>query len=237
MRGMATLTEVATGSAQPFARRLRVGRSPDNDLVVGGTSVSSYHACIEWRTDGFYVRDLGSRNGTARGRDRVTDWTRLEVGDVLRFGPDAAWRVDDLEPPAIDAAEPAAAAERTRTVGAGTMAAAKFAAFRLELTQRGEYGDIAVSDGARRAKWTEQELRFHLLWVLGEAGGEWVDDEHLRNAIWGRRAAENQASSTLAKLIHDTRAMFGKEGIDGAFIEKRRGRTRLRLKAGQVALL
>ncbi len=217
------------GATVRFERKLRVGRGADNDLVIGGESVSTYHACLEWRRDGFYLNDLGSRNGTALGTVRVTDWTKLTVGDVVRFGPDAAWTVDDLTPPTD-------AASLTRTVDAGGMAEHKFGAYRVELTQRGEFGDITVTNGPERGVWTEQELRFHLLWVLADAGGDWVEDEALRTAIWGRRAAENQASSTLAKLIHDTRVMIGRAGLDGAFIEKRRGRTRLLLQPAQLVL-
>ena len=329
---MAAIRCTENGEERTFERHLRVGRSDGNDLVVRRDTVSTYHAAVEWRADGFYVRDLGSRNGTALDGVRVTDWARLTEGATLRFGPDSAWTVQSVSPPSnatdkaplavlsadgvrhpvgedrftfgrgegfdlalpgrdgalvatlfiendacrllatedgdvslrgepLAAGEPAAAApndafevggsvwrlavraglERTATVDA-SLRTRKYGSFRLELTQRAEFGDIVVRDGARVARFTEQEMRFSLLWVLSEAltsaesDDGWVHDMVLRTGIWGRRAAENQAMSTLAKLIHDTRTMLGRQGIDGLFIEKRRGRTRLRLDPSQVTL-
>jgi pSer/pThr/pTyr-binding forkhead associated (FHA) protein len=67
-------------------RRLRVGRSNKNDLVITQSTVSSFHAPIEWRQNGYYVRDLGSVNGTYCGETRPGAWTRLLPGSPLRFG-------------------------------------------------------------------------------------------------------------------------------------------------------
>jgi len=330
---MAIIRSTGSGEARSFERRLRIGRGSDNDLVLARDTVSTFHAYIEWRKGGFYLRDLGSRNGTALDGRRVTDWTRLAVGSVISFGPDSQWRVDALAPPASREEQPPltlrssdglvrhpvredrftigvgptfdlplsgsdgrlvaslyleddrcflvateegavvfggaalatgeptelapgrpfevhgraweltvrAGLEGTATVEA-LMTRRRYSHYRLELTQRGEFGDIAIHDGRSTHRFTEQELRFALLWVLGDTlrsnpdSSGWVDDETLRTSVWGRRAAENQSSSTLAKLIHDTRSMLAKSGVDGLFIEKRRGRTRLRLSAEQVVL-
>ena len=242
---MPLIRSLESGEVRRFARQLRVGRSRDNDLVLARDTVSTFHAYVEWREDGFYLRDLGSRNGTALDGRRVTDWQRLAVGQVVSFGPDARWTVDDLVPPSPKTAEELEV--QRGPVGLTTAEAGhtthRFAHLRLELTQRGEFGDITVHDGRRKVRFTEQELRFALLWVLADArvqeatGDGWVDDDALRSAVWGRRAAENQASSTLAKLIHDTRTMLSTEGVNALFIEKRRGRTRVRLTAEQITLL
>ena len=66
---------------------LRVGRSSDNDLALGGDEyASSHHARIEPRRDGVYVEDTGSTNGTFVNGIRLTRERRLVTGDVVRIG-------------------------------------------------------------------------------------------------------------------------------------------------------
>jgi len=46
-------------------RNLRIGRAPDNDLVLGDLLVSRYHAELRrTQNGGFEIADLGSQNGT-----------------------------------------------------------------------------------------------------------------------------------------------------------------------------
>ena len=77
-------------------------------------------------------------------------------------------------------------------------------------------------------------LRFILLYLLASAQGEWVSDDDLRVRIWGRSHAQSLGRNALNKLIYDTRQMFLVRGIDGWFLEKRRGETRLRLPADHM---
>ena len=332
---MALIRSQATGEARRFHRSLRIGRAPDNDLVLPQTTVSGFHACIQWRDDGFFVKDLGSSNGTTLDGSAVNGWTPLEAGAVVGFGPDARWSVELLDRVAqaptvlhlvesvdggaqhpiredrltfgrgpgcdiasstgpdglhavlfqeddqllltpvgdavvcvgarvVDAESPGvlqagstfSIADRTyrlvlnREATAAVIATARsgvgsrpYVGYQLRLLDRGDCGDIIVRDSRGEHRFDDQELRFSLLQVLAREHLErasddpgWMDDERLRLGIWGRRALESQATSTLAKLIHDTRAMLARGGIDGLFIEKKRGRTRLRLEAGSVAL-
>jgi pSer/pThr/pTyr-binding forkhead associated (FHA) protein len=64
---------------------IRIGRAQDNDIVVADASVSRHHASIEYRNEGFLLRDLGSQNGTWVGDQRVTE-APLSRGDALRLG-------------------------------------------------------------------------------------------------------------------------------------------------------
>ncbi len=67
----------------------RVGRSPDNDVVVGGEEaavVSGRHLEIRMEEQGYRLVDLGSTNGTwVKGR-RVME-TELEGAEEIRLGP------------------------------------------------------------------------------------------------------------------------------------------------------
>ncbi len=78
---------LAPGDVLPLPKRLSVGRSEGNSLVLADPSVSARHAVLERRDGTWYVRDLGSTNGTlldghpVGGRPR-----RLHHGARLRFG-------------------------------------------------------------------------------------------------------------------------------------------------------
>lgn len=76
--------------------------------------------------------------------------------------------------------------------------------------------------------------RFVLLYLLADAGGEWVKDDDLRVKLWGRAGLYEIDKGALHKLIHDTRQMFLKNGTDGWFLEKSSGRTRLRLAPDRI---
>lgn len=77
-------------SGQPYPVRTnavtRVGRALDNEIVVSHNSVSRHHASIENFNGSFVVKDLNSQNGTFVGNRRVTEPTRVNDGDAVRFG-------------------------------------------------------------------------------------------------------------------------------------------------------
>ncbi len=62
--------------------RLRVGRTPDNDIVIDNLAVSRLHALIEEEKGGYFVRDCESLNGTEVNGARVTR-RKLEDGDEI----------------------------------------------------------------------------------------------------------------------------------------------------------
>jgi len=75
---------VAAGSRQ----RLVLGRAPGCEVVLTGQHVSRRHAALVRRRDGWWVEDLGSRNGTFCGGERLSQ-RRLVNGDVLLLGEEA----------------------------------------------------------------------------------------------------------------------------------------------------
>ena len=62
-----------------------VGRLAENSLVIQDTSVSSRHAEISFRDNAFFVKDLGSTNGTFLNGEQITE-SPLNHGDELSFG-------------------------------------------------------------------------------------------------------------------------------------------------------
>ncbi len=79
----------ARGAIEPetAAKTVRIGRLPENDIVLDYPMVSGFHARILTGTDGHRLEDLGSTNGTAIGslRNRIT-CARLSPGDAVYFG-------------------------------------------------------------------------------------------------------------------------------------------------------
>jgi TIR domain/FHA domain len=77
---------------------LRIGRMPDNDLVVANPKVSRHHAVIVPTPDGFVLRDLGGPNGTYVADVRIVDSHLLHHGDLVRVG-DRSWTFELLKSP------------------------------------------------------------------------------------------------------------------------------------------
>lgn len=82
----AQLRDMRTGKSTQLTKPLtRIGRAPDNDLVIPELQVSAHHAEIEYRQGHFFLRDLRSTNGTWVNAERIFSETMLRSGDVLRF--------------------------------------------------------------------------------------------------------------------------------------------------------
>lgn len=66
-----------------FEDEVRVGRAPDNDLVISGEGISRYHILIVRGAAGFLVKDLGSKNGTLINNVPVAGDALLSNQDVI----------------------------------------------------------------------------------------------------------------------------------------------------------
>ncbi|HEU4929664.1 MAG TPA: FHA domain-containing protein, partial [Candidatus Krumholzibacteria bacterium] len=62
--------------------RLRIGRTPDNDIVIDNLAVSRLHALIEEEKGGYFLRDCDSLNGTEVNGNRISR-RKLEDGDEI----------------------------------------------------------------------------------------------------------------------------------------------------------
>ncbi len=64
---------------------LKIGRSPDNDMVINESAVSGSHAEIEPEDDYFYITDRQSRNGTFLNKELIIS-RRLKHDDMISVG-------------------------------------------------------------------------------------------------------------------------------------------------------
>jgi len=67
---------------------LRIGRSPENDLVLQDPAkgVSRFHAELRWEHDHYIIADLGSQNGTWIAGERI-ETAPLTEGVEVALGP------------------------------------------------------------------------------------------------------------------------------------------------------
>jgi pSer/pThr/pTyr-binding forkhead associated (FHA) protein len=69
-------------------RALRLGRSPDNDIILRDPATSGHHARVERRGETFWIVDLGSTNGTLVNGEPIQE-KELNHGDRVTIGQNA----------------------------------------------------------------------------------------------------------------------------------------------------
>ena len=79
---------LTAGEAFAFPRGTHAlaGRSPDMDIQLEDTFVSSKHALFESTPEGLVVEDLRSTNGTQVNGNDIADARVLDVGDRVEVG-------------------------------------------------------------------------------------------------------------------------------------------------------
>src|SRR5262245_27827853 len=65
---------------------LRIGRMPENDIVIDNIAVSRYHARLLVADGRVYLEDAGSENGALVNGVRVTERREIAAGDRIAIG-------------------------------------------------------------------------------------------------------------------------------------------------------
>jgi pSer/pThr/pTyr-binding forkhead associated (FHA) protein len=95
------LKQAKTKRSFPLGARVLVGRSYRCDLRLPHPSVSGEHAVVWWDEGRWWIRDLGSRNGTLLDGERIDHTQRpLHVGATMQFGTHPLeWEVESIDRP------------------------------------------------------------------------------------------------------------------------------------------
>jgi hypothetical protein len=78
-----------SGNGRAFeidAAAVTVGRGQPNDIPLDDEFASTQHARLEARSDGVWLEDVGSTNGTVVNGTRIDGPRKLAPGDVIRIG-------------------------------------------------------------------------------------------------------------------------------------------------------
>ncbi len=162
----------------------RVGRAPDNDLILDHPSVSQHHCELELGQDGLRIRDLGSTNGTYVG-GRMISQSEVPPGAALRFGELPAlaeWSQESVVVPEIQIEKRPDSID----LGEGMMSCCKHPA------------QIAVwaCDACRKYFCPTCPRNVHLVgrpsrWTCPECGAPvtvapWADPNRNKKSLWGK---------------------------------------------------
>lgn len=85
-----------------------MGRARDAGLVLDDVLVSSEHALLRFTSEGWEVKDLGSRNGTIVDGVRLGagESANIDLGSHIVFGADAeTWELIDADAPGLRAVD------------------------------------------------------------------------------------------------------------------------------------
>ena len=66
---------------------LRIGSSPDNDMVIESEGVDAHHLELFCDTEGnVFITDLNTKNGTFVNGEELSGYTLLSIGDKVVLG-------------------------------------------------------------------------------------------------------------------------------------------------------
>ncbi|HZK20067.1 MAG TPA: FHA domain-containing protein [Treponemataceae bacterium] len=70
--------------------KITIGRAADNDVIIDNKLASRHHALIQRIKNAFYLKDLGSTNGTVLNGKKipVSKYVKLQKGDTVSIGND-----------------------------------------------------------------------------------------------------------------------------------------------------
>ena len=161
-----------------------LGRSEECDIVLPARAVSRQHARIVQTAAGYFVRDLGSKNGTfVNGQEVKSDYA-LQDGDEIQIG--LAARLLFVGAEATAPLE--AAASDVRPSG-----------LRLDSAQR------RVWIGDRELAPSLSPAQFTLLRLLVEGEGRVLSREQIVDAVWPDTAYEGVSDQAIDALVRRLR--------------------------------
>lgn len=76
------------GKFYPIVTQIKMGRDKGNDIQISDNLVSRKHLIIQKIKDAYFVKDLGSTNGTYINNEKIAadKYYKLQHNDVIKLG-------------------------------------------------------------------------------------------------------------------------------------------------------
>ncbi len=204
-------TPILIGQAGPLNGRqwklnsdMILGRGNMCDIIIPDRQVSRNHARITHRADGYYIEDLGSKNGTHVNGNRIENGTFLNDGDVVQIAlaQEIVYISADSTVPLKDKLEPTKAGRK-----------------RLYLEKRSR----RVWIGKKELTPALSVAQFSVLELLYKQEGRVVSRDRLTEEVWGEEGAMDVSGQALDALIRRLRTRLAQVDSKHKYILTVRG--------------
>ena len=176
----------------------RIGRWPDNDIVVNDRWTSRYHAEIRRAGAGYFVHDLDSKNGTLVNGQRLAAAHRLADGDQISVAPLHVLTFVDY-------------------AATAPLPGQKPAALELDAETR------AVRVWGRPLDPPLSQIQYDFLAALAQDPGRVCDRDSLIRAVWPDEDPSGVSDDAINALVHRLRSRLRELAPDHEFIVTLRG--------------
>lgn len=176
------------GQRWALKKSLTIGRDQACDIIIPDRQVSRFHAEITPTRQGFLLKDLGSKNGTHRNGEMITQPVLLQDGDLIQVA--IAQKFIYL---GTDATLP------LERIPQGDKEASVTTRLRLDLRSH------QVWAGKKEILPPLSVAQFRLLQTLYQSQGRLVSRAELIRAVWGEEDAVEVSEQALDALIRRLR--------------------------------
>lgn len=185
-----------------------IGREPDCDIVVPDRQVSRHHARLRLTSEGAYIEDLGSKNGTHHNGQAMTEAVQLQDGDVIQIA--LAQKFVYLSSDATVPLEGPELANLLEDLAAARDGQVVVEIRRLRLDKRSRRMWVRPSAGPKMDEEVEvlpplSVSQFRLLETLYEVQGLVVTRQNLVAAVWREEEAFEVSEQALDALVRRLR--------------------------------
>jgi hypothetical protein len=160
---------------------LHIGRNDDCDITLPDRQVSRNHARIFWQDEGYFIEDLGSKNGTHVNGQELEGSVRLEDGDELQV----------------------ALRFKLAFVDAGATAPLTLEGTQTGLRIEQETRQVWVNNSMIDPPLSLHQYR--LLQALWEVGGGVVTREQIVDIVWPEASGEGVSEQAIDALVRRLR--------------------------------
>lgn len=214
------------GQRWPLKKTMTIGREAGCDIVIADRQISRHHARLRLDTEGIYLEDLQSKNGTFYNGQAIDLPVLLRDGDLIQIALTQKFLFlsSDATVPLDSSESELLGLNRSEEVES----AAPNALRRLRLEKRSRR--VWVAPGRNHPSEREVEVlpplsvsQFRLLEALYENLGRVVSRSELSAAIWGEDQAFEVSEQALDALVRRLRERIASLDPDHEYIVTVRG--------------